>query len=85
MLFWLQTTEMVSTFQSGDKHDKKNELAHEIMALFVLRKLILQTRAHAQPSSVARCLIFGRTLRLIPFLMCANSEGSGFGWCWSPM
>ena len=30
-----------------------------------------------QPSSGARCLIFGRTLRLRPYFMCANSEGSG--------
>ena len=29
-----------------------------------------------QPSSGARCL-FGRTLRLLPHFMCANSEGSG--------
>ena len=32
---------------------------------------------HAQPSSGARCLIFGRTLHLLPYFMCANSEGSG--------
>ena len=50
------------------------EPAHEIMALFVLRKLILQTR---MPSSEARCLGFGRTLRLLPYLMCMNSKGSG--------
>ena len=35
------------------------------------------SNAHAQPSSGARCLIFGRTLRLLPYFMCANSEGSG--------
>ena len=52
-----------------------NEPRHEIMALFALRKLILQTRIRA--SSGARCLIFGRTLRLLPYFMCANSEGSG--------
>ena len=46
------------------------------MALFVLHKLILQT-AHAQPPSGARCLIFGRARCLLPYLMCANSEGSG--------
>ena len=46
------------------------------MALFVLRKLIFQN-AHAQPPSGARCLIFGRTLRLLPYFMCANSDGSG--------
>ena len=33
--------------------------------------------AHVQPSSGARCLIFGRNLRLLPYVMCANSEGSG--------
>ena len=32
---------------------------------------------HAQPSSGARCLVFGRTLRLLPYFMWANSEGSG--------
>ena len=41
------------------------------MALFVLHKLI------AQPSSGARCLILGRILRLLPYVICANSEGSG--------
>ena len=35
------------------------------------------SNAHAQPSSGARCLIFGRTLRLLPYFMCANSKGSG--------
>ena len=32
---------------------------------------------HAQPSDRARCLIFGQTLRPLPYFMCANSEGSG--------
>ena len=32
---------------------------------------------YPQPSNRARCLIFGRTLRLFQYLMCANSEGSG--------
>ena len=31
----------------------------------------------SQSTSGARCLIFGRTLRLLPYFMCANSEGSG--------
>ena len=35
------------------------------------------SNAHAQPSSGARCLIFGRTLHLLPYFMCANSAGSG--------
>ena len=30
-----------------------------------------------QPSSGARCLNVGRTLRVLPYFMCANSEGSG--------
>ena len=34
-------------------------------------------KAHAQSSSGARCLMFGRTLHLLPYFMCANSEGSG--------
>ena len=42
------------------------------------------TNAHAQPSSGARCLIFGRTLRLLPYFMCANSEGAGeTAWMWT--
>ena len=32
---------------------------------------------HTQPSSGARCVIFGRTLRLLPYFMCMNSEASG--------
>ena len=52
------------------------EPAHEIMALFVLRKLNLQWHMHNHPVG-ARCLIFDRTLRLPPYFMCANSEGSG--------
>ena len=36
----------------------------------------LTHNAHAQLSSGARCLIFGRTLHLLPYFMCANSEGS---------
>ena len=35
------------------------------------------SNAHAQPPSGARCLIFGRTLRLLPYFMWTNSEGSG--------
>ena len=38
---------------------------------------INSSNAHAQPSSGAKCLIFGRTLCLLPYIMCANSEGSG--------
>ena len=51
------------------------EPSREILVLFVLRKH--SANAHAQPSSGARCVIFGLTLRLLPYFMCANSEGSG--------
>ena len=43
------------------------------MVLFFLRKPILQMHMR----SGARCLIFGRTLRLLPYFMWSNSEGSG--------
>ena len=52
------------------------EPSHQIMALFVLRKLS-SSNTHAQPSSGARYLIVGQTLCLLPYFMCANSEGSG--------
>ena len=54
------------------------EPSYEIMVLFVLRKLSLQTRMR---SPGARCLIFGRTLCrtvcLFSYFMWANSDGSG--------
>ena len=46
------------------------------MALFVLRKPILQMRMRSHPMA-AWSLLFGRTVRLLPYFMCANSEGSG--------
>ena len=55
----------------------KNEPTHEILALFVLHKKIHSWNTHVQPYSGARCLVFGHTLRLLPYFMCANSEGSG--------
>ena len=53
-----------------------NEPCREIMVLFVLRKLILQTRMRSQPVGDI-CLIFGRILRLLQYFMRANSEESG--------
>ena len=47
-----------------------------IMALFVLRKLILQTCMRSHPVWLEVCF-FGRSLILLPYFMCANSEGSG--------
>ena len=52
------------------------EPCHEIMVLFVLRKLILQMRMHSHPVG-ARCLIFWCTLCLLPYFMCGNREDSG--------
>ena len=58
---------------------KDYDLSH-VMRLWYFSssvKLILQTHMRSQSSSGARCLIFGQTLRLLPYFMCANSEGSG--------
>ena len=53
-----------------------NEPTHEIMALFILRKPILQTPMHSHPAGLD-VLTFGRTLRLPSYFMFANIEGSG--------
>ena len=66
----------MSTVWKSLRNNTTFEPFHEIMVLFVLRKLILQTRMRSHPV-VARCSIFGRTLRLLPYFLCANSEGSG--------
>ena len=55
---------------------KWNEPVHEIMTLFVLRKLILQTRTRSYPVGLD-VWRFGWTLRLLQYYMCAKSEGSG--------
>ena len=54
----------------------KNEPCHEIMVLFVLRKLILQTGMRSHHMGLDVCC-FGWTLRLLPYFMCVNSEDSG--------
>ena len=46
------------------------------MELFVLHKLILETRMRNHPVGLD-VWIFGWTLRLLPYFMCANSKGSG--------
>ena len=61
---------------SSASHILLIEPAHEILALFVLRKLILQTPMRSHPVGL-NVWFFGRTLRLLPYFMCANSEGSG--------
>ena len=60
----------------GLNHDWSNEPSHEIMTLFVLRKLILQTRMRGHTAGLD-VLFFVRTRRLLPYFMCTNSEGSG--------
>ena len=52
------------------------ESCHEIIVVFVLYKLILQTGMHSRPVGLDVCF-FGRTLRLLPYFMCANNKGSG--------
>ena len=48
---------------------KENGPSQEITVLFVLRKLILQMRMRSHPIDV--------WIRLLPYIICANSEGSG--------
>ena len=45
------------------------------MARFVLRKLILQTHMHSHPVGIDVWFLV-RPYRLLPYFMCANSEGS---------
>ena len=47
------------------------------MALFVLRKLIRQTCMHSHPVGLDFGCLVGTLIRLLPYFMCANSEGSG--------
>ena len=47
-----------------------------IMVLFILRKLILQTRMRSHPVVLDVWFLVG-PLRSLPYFMCANSEGSG--------
>ena len=60
-------------------YSKVPYIMSQLMRLMVLFVLCTShsSNAHVQPSSGARCLIFGGTLRLLPNFMCANSEGSG--------
>ena len=53
--------------------EEGNEPSCEILILFNLHKLILQTCMHSQPVG-AGCLIDSC---LLPYFMCVNSEGSG--------
>ena len=43
----------------------------------LIRLWHFSSNTHAQLSSGAKCVIFSRALRLLPYFMCANSEGSG--------
>ena len=52
---------------------RKIKPSHEIMALFVLRKLILQTRMHSHPVEQDVWFLVG----LFLYFICANSEGFG--------
>ena len=48
----------------------------EIMVLFILHKLILKLCMRNHPVWLD-VRFSGRTIRLLPYLMCANCEGSG--------
>ena len=71
---FLNTCKMVINRMKNN--NRTFEPSHEIMSLFVLRKLILQTRMRSHPVGLD-VLSFGRTLRLLPYFMCVNCEGSG--------
>ena len=49
-----------------------NELSHRNMVLSVLHTH--SSNVYAQPSSGARCLIFGWNFRLLPYFMCATEK-----------
>ena len=66
--------ELAAPPSSNPPFSRHYQPSHEIMALFVLRNLILQTRMLSHP--VVYMIDF-RILRLLPYFMCANSEGSG--------
>ena len=55
---------------------KAFEPSHGIMVLSILRKLIFQMSMRSHPMGLD-VWFFGQTLRLLPYFMCANSEGSG--------
>ena len=47
------------------------------MALFVLRKLIIQTRMRNHTVAIDAWFLVGPFVYFLPYFMCANSEGSG--------
>ena len=53
------------------------EPCHEIVVFFVLRKLIIQMRMRSRPVELDVSCLVGSFSRLVPYFMCANSEGSG--------
>ena len=56
----------------------RDEPCHEIMVLFVLRKLILQARMCSHPMGLDVWFLVGPFIYFIlPYVMCANSQGSG--------
>ena len=51
-----------------------NEPCHEIMVFLSSTNSIIFM---SHPVGLVGCLIFGQTLRLLPYFMCVNSIGSG--------
>ena len=56
---------------------KKQQMSHVMRLRYFSSPQTHSSNALTPPSSGTRCPIFGRTLRLLPYFMCANSEGSG--------
>ena len=69
-------------------------LFHDMIQLMRLWHFSSSVNSFFKRASGAKCLIFGQTLRLLPYFMCANSKGSGetawmcrlaWGLRWLPM
>ena len=78
--FWPNLIKIANQyFQLHDKfsHTRNGNLSH-VMTLWYFSSSINLILKHACVAiSGVRCLIFGRTLCLLPYFMCANSESSG--------
>ena len=71
-LFLNLFSDSISIFQAKD-----TKMSHLMRLWHVLSSVNSFFEWHTQLSSEARCPIFGRTLCLLLYFMCANSEGCG--------
>ena len=75
-----QMARAVASFEPGNWAWKRimfEQMSHHVRLWYFSSIETHSSNAHAQPSTGARCLIFGWTLRRFPYFMCVNSEGSG--------